>query len=219
MSGTFTDNRLYISGDTVVISDLHLPDGAPVEDRWESVLEAADTCSTLVLNGDFLTGFPPSEDALLMLEDAVKHYETVRYHLGNHEEMTVPSNKPLSPEIVFGSQVQGYQLEDLEIAMYSLIGEQEDVLVTHGHRLSVNMPADDVTEIVIGHIHPSHPAKVPVALSAPFRFNEQISVIVCPAFGSGISNFSYKDQNRMNDFIESISQSSILKSFDGVRAE
>ena len=213
MSGTFTDNRLYIFQDTVVISDLHLPDGAPVESRWTSVLEASDNCSTLILNGDFLTGFPPSENALSMLEEAVNQYETVRYHLGNHEEMTVPSNKALSPEDVFGSQVEDYQLEDLDIGMYSLIGE-EDVLVTHGHRVSVDMPTDEVEEIVIGHIHPSQPAKTPVALSSPFRFDERVSVTVCPAFGSGISNFSYKDQNRMNDFIESIPQSSVLKSFE-----
>jgi metallophosphoesterase superfamily enzyme len=76
------------------------------------------------------------------------------------------------------------------------------------------MPTDEVEEIVIGHIHPSQPAKTPVALSSPFRFDERVSVTVCPAFGSGISNFSYKDQNRMNDFIESIPQSSVLKSFE-----
>jgi len=211
MIGTFTHNRLYLYHDTVVISDLHLPDGEPSSSRWEAVLEKAETYSTLIINGDFLTGFPPSETALLMLEDVSSKYDTVRYHFGNHEDMTVPANKNLSLKDIVGSKADEYDLQNIDVGQFSTI--DDSVLVTHGHRFMVDISLEGIDQIVLGHIHPSHPAKTPVALSVPFRFDENIPVIVCPAFGEGISNFSYKDQNRMNDFIEDIPKSTVLKSF------
>jgi metallophosphoesterase superfamily enzyme len=214
MKGRFTENRSYIYKDTVIISDIHSPDGTPPRERWESVLES--DCEQLIINGDYLTGFPPDTTALERLEEAVESFESVIYHLGNHEEMTARSSNKLSLKELFGTQAEEYDLEPIEIQMFTLV---DDVLVTHGHRVTVDLPTDKAETIVMGHIHPSYPAGTPVALEAPFVFDETKTVYICPAFGTGISNFSYLDQNRMNDFVENIPESSVISKFSADNAE
>lgn len=197
--GRFLSDRMWVYGNTLVVTDLHYDVGCSGFCQKRILSNAPAGVDTIILNGDIVNSFPPSENALEMIKSLPDRFDTIIYHEGNHEQMV--------------GGIKSYLPDGIEHRTYTkLSGPDGYVVVTHGHEIDLSMNLSDVSYIIMGHIHPTTDSGTPCAIKGEFKYDTPANteVIVMPAFGHGISNLPYTQQEKDNDFIEDIPSCSVI---------
>lgn len=196
----FTSDRILEIGSTAIIADFHYDVGSDMYTSERVLQNTSDGINTLIINGDLINSFPPSEKALDALQSFNETFEDVIYIEGNHERQV--------------GGVEEYIPKNIDYKKFTTLNYNNMTIgITHGHIYPHELDDTNVDWFVIGHIHPATESKYPCALLNSFKFDQDTSVIVLPAFGSGLSNIPYTEQSRDTDFIENIPQSVVIKTW------
>lgn len=186
--GKLHTNGIFEVNDTAIISDMHYGNSCS-NSCTKEVLETVSTDVTkLILNGDILHSFPPSEAFSDAIAQFTSHFDSVIYIEGNHERMVGGIEEQLPTEVEYTTHTK------------VTVGS-DTVCVTHGDFITTDMDFSDCEYIVIGHLHPVTDLGEKCVLQTPFPFNtpKVTWVLLFPAFGpTGGNNTVNRDSS---DFV------------------
>lgn len=197
-----SSEKILTINTTAILGDLHFPTGCSDNCISRVLTTVPEEISQIIINGDLINSFPPSESAITFLEDLNSEFDSVVLHRGNHEDMV--------------GGIESYIPEEISVSDFTQITQgNKEYAITHGHKLYTSLDLSQTNYIIIGHLHPATKNKTECAIQNSFQFNTKVNttVIVMPAFGNGISNYPFTEHTKINDYISDIPSSKVIKTW------
>lgn len=186
--GTIRNNGVFIAENTAIVSDIHYDVNSSQSVTDMLLSSIPQSVNEIILNGDVLHSFPPTDVFNDAVDKFVSDFESVVYIEGNHERMV--------------GGVEGLLPDSVDYRTH-IIREFESytVCVAHGDLITHDMNFSECDYIVIGHLHPTTKSGRSCIFEAEFQFNtpKNASVIILPAYGDVGSSGSVNLQG--TDFI------------------